>query len=148
MGLQSTATGKATQVRRTGLVATSLRLDFSQPKKEKASDISRRGGGRDAALAASWCIPKLTGLWQTQMLLLGILEREGSRELTEAKPSSSHGKLRAGFVDNDRMNYCYFRMRPAPFPASVIKPFSGEVGMTPHFIWLHSGHSCRNMIVL
>ena len=52
MGLQSTATGKVTQARRTGPVATSLRLDFSQPKKEKVPDIPRRGGGRDAALCS------------------------------------------------------------------------------------------------
>lgn len=52
MGLQSTATGKAAQVRRTGLVAMSLRLDFSQPKKGKLSDIPSRAGERDAVLCS------------------------------------------------------------------------------------------------
>lgn len=101
MGPESTAPGKATQAR-TGLVATSLTLDFSQPKKEKEPDIPRRGGGRDAA---SWSIPKLAGLWKMQMLLLVILERERSRELTKAKPNLSHSKLRAGLADADRKNY-------------------------------------------
>lgn len=148
MGLQSTATGKATQARRTGLVATSLRLDFSQPKKEKAPDIPRRGEEGMWPCAASWHIPKLAGLWQTRMLLSGILERDGPCELTEAKLRPSHGKPRASLADADRINYWCCRMRLAPFPASVIKPFSREAGMAPHFFWLRSGHSCRNTIVL
>jgi len=93
VGLQSTTTGKATQARRTGLVATSLRLNFSRSKKDKAPDIPRRGGGRDSV---SRCIPKLAGRCQAQMLLSGTLEREGPSKLADTKPSSSHGKLRAG----------------------------------------------------
>lgn len=95
--------------------------------------------------AVPWCMLKVAGLWQKQTLLSRGRDFESSQKV---KPSSSHDKLRAGFADADSVNYWCLRIRSAPFPALIIKAFSGEIWMAPHFFWLCSGHSCSNMIVL